>query len=494
MRLYTGNEIQKWEKFTYENSAIDEASLMVLASTLVANWIDKKLVRDDINIAIVTGWGNNGGDGFTVARILRERGLSPKVYDLSKNNKSKLCQLMASNYNGELVVVNNVDDLQDIVEYDIVIDAILGIGANRAFSEPYLTYVKYLNENANYIMSIDIPSGMLSEGITKHETINANETLSFTSPKLSFFSSSNSDRLGKWIIRDLKLANDFHQHAETQFHYIDRTYIKGRIKTRSTFSHKGNYGHVIVIGGEIGKAGSVCLAAEAAYRIGSGLVTIGSCESNRIIIQNSLRESMFLDMGENVISNDKFDFSSYDVIAIGPGLGINLDNKNIIKYLFSEYDKSLVIDADGLNTIAEYEMQDEIPKLSILTPHPKEFDRLFGKHENDIQRRKTQQKESQEKQIYIVLKGAYTSVSSPEGNLYFNSTGNPGMATGGTGDILCGMIASFVGQSYSHEESCLLAVYLHGLAGDLASKDLGQECIIAGDLIPYFSKGYNMLK
>lgn len=494
MRLYSSNQIREWEQFTIEKNSIKEAELMERASILVANWIDKKLVRDDISIAIVTGWGNNGGDGFTVARILSERGLSPKIFDISPNKKNELCEEMAELYKGDLKLVYSISDLSEINDFDLIIDAIMGIGANRPFSEPFLSFVQYINENAKHIMAIDTPSGMLSEGLTDHETINANETLTFTSPKLSFFSSTNEDRLGKWVIRDIGLSDAFQNSLKTNKYYITRSYITGRIKKRKKFTHKGTYGHSLLIGGEKNKSGAISLAAESTYRTGAGLVTVGSCENNRIIIQNSLRELMFLDLGENAITNNKFDLSPYNTIAIGPGIGINKEVKNILLYIFKEFHNSIVIDADGLNTISKYNLHENIPKNSILTPHPKEFDRLFGEHKNDFDRRNKQLEKSVELEIYIILKGSYTSITTPSGKILYNSTGNPGMATGGTGDILCGIVSSFIAQSYSPFESCILAVYLHGLAGDLAAKDKGEEFIIASDLIPYFSSCFNMIK
>lgn len=494
MRIYTSKQIKEWEHLhiSYSNSELYD--LMLKASQLVANWIDKKLVRDDLKICILCGKGNNGGDGYTVAKILVDRGLSPIVYDFAPAGGSRLREHSKALFNGTIHLVNTVADLKDIKDYHLCVDAIFGIGIDRPIEGKMLEMIEYINAHANHIMSIDIPSGMFTEERSFHTTIIAQETCTFTCPKRSFFSSTNAERLGLWVIRDLNLSPLYHKQVDCDQYLITKAMLKPLVKPRPKFSHKGTYGHCLLIGSSINMAGALVMAGKSAFRTGSGLVTLASSEANRSILQTQVPEAMFLNLGNSFVTVIEQTFNGYDLIAIGPGLGRNNGTKNAFKNFLTLQSTAMVLDADALNIISELDIAHCIPKESILTPHPKEFDRLFGPHKDDFERRQKQIEMSIQLGLYIVLKGAYTTVSTPGGEIYYNQTGNPGMAVGGSGDILTGMISSLVGQGYSKKNACILAVYLHGLAGDLAAKDLGEAYMISTDIINYISTAYKMVQ
>lgn len=494
MRLYSAQQIPEWEKFHTNNSIAELQKLMTKASLLVANWIDKKLVRDDIRICILCGKGNNGGDGYTVAQILLDRGLSPKVYDFGSSKVSELRQRAKNLFTGEIQDVQAVSDLEGIRDFHLCIDAILGIGVDRPIEGLLLEMIEYVNKHARHIMSIDIPSGMYTETLTAHTTILADETCTFTSPKRSFFSSTNADRLGLWVIRDLNLDPEFHKQLKCEQHLITKAMVKPLVVARHRFSHKGSFGHCLFIGSKMNMAGALVMAGKSALRTGSGLITLASVEANRIVLQTQLPEAMFLKIGVESITDIKESFQGYDIIAIGPGLGQDKDTQAVLPRFLATQPVPLILDADALNIISSLEIVNQIPKGSILTPHPKEFDRMFGSQKDDFERRNRQVEMSKKYNIYIVLKGAFTTVSTPSGEIYYNQTGNPGMAVGGSGDILTGMIGSLLGQGHSRHNACILGVYMHGLAGDLAAKDLGEEFMISTDIIDYISTAYKMVK
>ena len=482
MNLLTRNEIRTAEEITVRETGISMVDLMDRASTLFANWIDKKLLKDNMQIAVICGMGNNGGDGLTIARILRERGEHVHVYQLHFKSESALYKQALERYEGGITFVNSVDDLEGLAKKDLVVDAILGVGANRCFDDPMIKIINFINSHSRHIMAVDIPSGMLAEGFTDHDTILAHETMTFTCPKESFFSSTNEDRLGKWITKSIDLV-DF--RPKSNKFILTKEVLKNRLFKRKKFTHKGTYGNALLVGGESGKAGAIILAARACLRIGAGLVTIGSSEINRHIIQSSSLESMYLRMGESDIANYTQALDRFDVIGIGPGLGQSGDTIEAFCSFIRTYEQSLVLDADALNIISRMQLVDSIFPASILTPHPGEFDRLFGQHSMDMDRVITQVEQSKKRKIYIVLKDAYTTISTPEGDLYYNINGNPGMATAGSGDVLTGIITGLVSQNYSPLEACLLGVYLHGYAGDDAAKNIGEMSMLSSDIINY---------
>ncbi|MDA9774434.1 NAD(P)H-hydrate dehydratase, partial [Saprospiraceae bacterium] len=480
----TSNALQLWELQTIKATEISAYNLMIKASTLFANWVCENKQTDNMSIAVLCGWGNNGGDGYAIAQILKNRNSSVKCYDLSfGREKSILCAKLCDEFQGEIISVSSIDDLSKLGSNSLVIDGIIGIGANRAFEKVMLHYVNHINANAKCILSIDIPSGMLPDGYTNHQTIEATETLTFTAPKLSFFSSTNQHRLGLWEYRKIGLPRETSTSKE-EATFITLDLIRDKLKPRDRFAHKGTFGHCLIVGGQKGMAGAVVLASRSAYRCGAGLVTTASQSANRIILQISSPESIFK---ENDTPVFRINEERYSSIAIGPGLGISKESINQVKVLLNELTIHVILDADALNIIAQENLINKINKESILTPHPKEFDRLFGESANDFERRDKQKNASIEYNIYIILKGAFSTITTPSGDIYYNSTGNPGMAVGGSGDVLTGILTGLQAQGYSNLDVCILGVFLHGMAGDIAAKNLGEINMISSDIIKELS-------
>ncbi len=299
--------------------------------------------------------------------------------------------------------------------------------------------------------------------------------------------------LGNRQGNNIDLSPTFMEQVKSEFHLLTKEFIKTKFKIRDEFSHKGTFGHALIISGSIGKMGACVLSTKAALRSGVGLVTGFVPKCGLEILQTTNPEAMCkLGLDENYLAGD-LDWKKYNAIGIGPGIGKEIKTLQVIEHLFAHYDGPLVIDADALNLIAEYDsLFDKIPKNAILTPHPKEFDRLFGKSESTDQRLIKQRESSKKLACYIILKGAHTSISTPEGCVYMNNTGNSGMAKGGSGDVLTGLITGLLAQGYSPLDASLIGVWIHGLAGDFAKQKKNEITMTAMDLIDCFTEAFNV--
>jgi NAD(P)H-hydrate epimerase len=323
----------------------------------------------------------------------------------------------------------------------------------------------------------------------------ADYVLSFQLPKLAFFMQENHEYVKNWSTADIGLHPNYLNNTAAKYEYVDKDYAKGIIRERSKFAHKGDFGKSMIISGSFGKMGAAVLCARACMKSGAGLVTAHVPGCGYQIMQTSIPEVMVTtDFGERFLTGLP-DIKHYDAIGIGPGIEKHIDTYEVISQLLSRYNRPIVFDADAINIISlEKSFLRMLPEGSILTPHPGEFRRLTGQWNNDFEKLEKQIALSEKFKVFIVLKGANTSVSTPDGKIFFNSTGNPGMATGGSGDVLTGMITSFLGQGYVPREAAVLAVYLHGLAGDIAADFLGHECLMASDIIDYLPQAFMELK
>lgn len=354
--------------------------------------------------------------------------------------------------------------------------------------------INIINASDSVVISIDIPSGLFADQNSTDEAVNivmADYTLSFEFPKYAFFIAENNEYVGDWHVLSIGLHSDFINSTQVKNYMLTASSCFKLLKARNKFSHKGTFGHGLLISGSIGKMGSTVLAAKACLKTGIGLLTSHIPYSGNIILQTAVPELMVnLDRFENYISEIP-DLSNYNAIAIGPGIGTQEQSQNALKLLIQNSNLPLVFDADAINILAENNTWlGFVTPNSILTPHPKEFDRLAGKSMNDFERLETVKDFSVKYQVFVILKGAHSAIACPTGECYFNSTGNPGMATAGSGDALTGMILSLLAQNYSPMEACLLGVFLHGYAGDLAAKKLGYESLIASDIIKYIGKAF----
>ena len=503
MKILSAEQIRALDAYTIDNEPIASLDLMERASITFVNWMEKNFPSGDFNIYIFCGPGNNGGDGLAIARLLHHRFYNVILYSCEINSKKSV------DYVKNLTrLPKHALDVQPIFKGDafpkiekdaIIIDAIFGSGLNRPVEGYWSELFTFLNELPNNIISVDIPSGLFADSITHGISIQADYTFSFELPKLAFLFPCNQNRLGKWKFESIQLSQEGLAKLPSNHFFIEKKFIQQFFKKRNKFDHKGIFGHTLLICGSYGKVGAAILAARAALKSGVGLVSIHAPKCAYSILQTTIPEAMVsIDEEEYYFSNSfENDFlKKFKSIGIGCGLDTKEQSVKALSDLFSKIKTPIVLDADALNIISRNKnLLDDIPSNSIITPHPKEFERLFGKTQNDMERFELQKSLSQKHQLYIVLKGANTCITSPEGNAYFNSTGNPGMATGGSGDVLTGIISSFLAQGYNSLQASTLGVYLHGLAGDIAVKgSCSEESLVANDLVENLGKAFKEIK
>lgn len=502
MKIFPTSLIRELDEYTIQHEPIVSIDLMERAACSLCNKILEYFRFS--SFCILAGPGNNGGDALALSRMLLEKNYSVKVFLLHTGNLSADCQ-----QNKERLIKKFPDCLQeitslfsppDVSENTIIIDGLFGSGLSRPLSGIYAKAVQWINASGKTVIAIDIPSGLAGEenrDLSK-PIVRANYTFSFQFPKLSFFFPENEPFVGKWEILDIGIHPNGIAQTETNYYFLEKSEIKNLLHERKKFSHKGTYGHLLIIAGSKGMAGAAVLASKAALRSGVGLVTVHGPACNRIILQTKVPEALFeSDKNENWITQIS-DLKKFNSLVIGPGIGLQQEVIDFVKDFIVHVNKPCVFDADVLNIISINKKNNElllfIPYKSILTPHPKEFERLFGRDENSFDRMLKIQRLTKELKIIIVLKGAYTIIGMPDGNIFFNSTGNNGMATGGTGDVLTGIIGSLLAQNYTSEEAAIIGVYLHGLAGDLALADQSPESLIAGDVVESIGKAFQAIR
>ncbi len=504
MKLLSCNQIREADAYTILNEPIKSIDLMERAASNSYKWLAKR-IRKEQTFLIFCGLGNNGGDGLVLARILAKNDFKAMVYIIKhsdncsvdfKTNEERLTKIK----NIEINYISESSQLNSIIfpKYNVIIDAIFGSGLSKPISGLVKEIVELINKNKSITISIDIPSGLFGEDNSDNDyqaIIKADYTLTFQFPKLSFLFAENDDYVGNWQLINIDLHPEFIKNIDSDYELLYESDIKPKLKPRNKFSHKGNFGHALLISGSYGKMGAAILASKAALKIGAGLLTthIPKCGYN--ILQTTIPEAMLsIDSSKKMIS-DNIKIENYHAIAIGPGIGIKEETAKSLKLLIQNSNIPVIFDADAINILSENKTWlSFIPKNSIFTPHPKEFERLVGKTTNSYERLKKQREFALKYASFIIVKGAYTSIACPDGKIFFNSTGNPGMATAGSGDVLTGILLGLLSQSYSAKDTCLLGVYIHGLAGDIAAQRESHESLIAGDIINSISKAYKKIK
>jgi len=494
LKILTAKQIRELDQFTIEQEPIAPIDLMERACRAFTDWFVPHFSADR-KIGIICGPGNNGGDGLGIARLLKEVGYKVKVWIVKgglKESESFKINLERIQGKVDLFEIGKESDSGLFVGCQVLVDALFGSGLSRPTEGIFAQVISLLNQTDAVRVAVDIPSGLCVDSHSRGEIVKALHTVTFQVPKLSFLFPENSLWVGRWHLVDIGLNKEFIKSASTLNYFVTEKSIKKIIKPRHQFSHKGNYGHALLLAGSYGKMGASVLAAKAALRSGLGLLTVHVPRCGYSIIQTSAPEAMAsIDSTEKYFSSPP-DELNYSAIGIGPGLGTNSETVVALAKVLKQFKKPMVIDADALNMMAtNKELLQLLPKESILTPHPKEFERLAGSWKNDFERLELLRNFSIKLQSVIVLKGAYTSIACPEGIIYFNATGNPGMAKGGSGDALTGILTALLAQGYSSQDAALLGVYLHGLAGDLAAHELGMDSMTATDLvncIPYSFK------
>lgn len=495
MKIFTAAQLKACDQATIQ-SGTTSIHLMERASSACAGWI-KNEFRYISRFYVFCGTGNNGGDGFAIARMLHDDGFDVEVFVDKKNQDfSEDAQV---NFK-RLKKINSIR-IRDFYEVNhlnwdnaAVIDAVFGYGLNRPVEGRIETLINRINQLNVPKIAIDLPSGLFADQIPEDEQsiLNADVTLTFQFYKRSFLHPETGAHCGRIVVLDIGLDEKFIQNTDTNYNTIDEGLIHTIYRSRKAFSHKGTYGKSILVGGSYGKAGAVMMATEAALRTGSGLTFTMAPNCANFVLQTRIPEAMFIQSGDQYI--DKIMIQDKAVYGIGPGLG---KEESTVTALFDFLKNSrhpTVLDADALNILAEHQQLNLIPEFSVITPHPLEFERLFGKTKNSFERLELARQKSAEMQIYIVLKDHHTAVITPAGAVFYNITGNAGLAKGGSGDALTGIITSLMAQQYETENACIFGVWLHGKAGDLAASEKSEEAMLPTDLIANIGNVFHYLK
>ena len=503
MKVLSAKQIHEVDAYTIKHEPIASIDLMERAAMACAEWIIGQF-EPGSKFTIICGPGNNGGDGLAIARLLAKEGCESEVIQLAKSSKmSKDCKINLDRIgklpNVPCIQLENgtITDHVDNHSQRVWIDAIFGSGLSRSVTGFMGQVIQDINQSGLPIIAIDIPSGLFSEDNTNNEgsIINADCTLSLQLPKLAFLFPDNQRYTGQWITLPIGLSQQCIDEQDTTYHYVTKTMAQGILKGREKFSHKGSFGHALLIAGSERMMGAAVLAAKSCLRSGVGLLTTWVPGCGYEIMQGAVPEAMAVADSENNHISGGHKILKYHAIGVGPGIGMQEETVKMVKHLIQDTPVPLVLDADAINIIAENKTWlSFVPKGSIYTPHPGEFRRLVGDYGAGYERLCRQIDFSQKYGVYMVLKGMHTSVSFPDGSCYFNSTGNPGMATGGSGDVLTGIITGLVAQGYSSGKACVLGVYLHGLAGDIACSNLGMESMISGDIVSSLGDAFQDLK
>ncbi|WP_175622001.1 NAD(P)H-hydrate dehydratase [Chryseobacterium schmidteae] len=487
MKIFTVGNIRLADLYTIQNEPISFVQLMERASSLCAQWIFLNC-KHHTKFAIFCGNGNNGGDGFAVARMLYLKGFD--VYVFVNKEQLKFSDEALINYkrlkdiSGISVRDFNETSTYSFDEKTVIIDALFGTGLSRSPEGIFKEVIEFLNSKNNPKISIDIPSGLFANQMNdENSTIfKADHTLTFQFWKKSFLHPETGIFAGKVIVLDINLAKEFIENTATDNFVIDDEVIRNVFKVRQDFTHKGTYGKSIIVGGSYGKIGAVVLATKSALKTGSGLTFVLAPNCGYEILQTSAMEAMFIEGGEKFIN--QIEEVENTVYGIGPGLGTEKETEKALREFLENNQSPLILDADALNIISkDINYLRLIPKKSIITPHPKELERLFGKTENSFERLDLAKTKAKELGLYIVLKDHHTQIVTPEGKVFYNITGNSGLAKGGSGDILTGIITSLLAQKYSEEEAAILGVWLHGKAADLAAEKYSKEAMQPTDVI-----------
>lgn len=491
MKIFPSSSIKKLDAYTIEHKPIASIDLMERAAKALTKAITDRW-KPETPITVFAGPGNNGGDALAVARMLAERSYKVEVYLFNtKGELSPDCQT-----NKELVEIMEEVTFHEIstkfvppalTPQHLVIDGLFGSGLNKPLSGGFAAVVKYINSASAMVVAIDTPSGLMGEENTfniKSNIIRADFTFSLQLPKLAFLFAENAEFVGEWDLLDIELNEQGIEETETNYEMLEIEDIRELMKPRSQFAHKGNFGHALLIAGSKGMAGASILAARACLRSGAGLLTVHAPLCNNDILQTAAPEAMVETDANEMYFAVPTDTDDYQAVGIGPGLGKNEETEAALLEQLEHCQTPVVLDADALNMLANHRHAlTHLPKGSILTPHPKELERLTGKCQDSYERLTKACELARTAKVHIILKGAYSTIITPEGKCYFNPTGNPGMATGGSGDVLTGVVLALLAQGYSAEDAAKIGTYVHGLAGDFAQKKRGMISLIASDII-----------
>lgn len=491
MKIISSIQLKELDKYTITHEPVSSIDLMERAAHALTDAITKRW-NNSFQTVVFAGPGNNGGDALAVARMLSQKNYRVEVFLF--NTKGKLSEECQTNLNrlktcGSVYFteISTQFDPPTLSENHLVIDGLFGTGLNKPLNGGFAAVVKYINASKAQVVSIDIPSGLMGEDNTyniRSHIVRADVTLSIQLPKLSFFFPENEDIVGEWELLDIGLKQSFIDAAVSPYATLEKQEIRQLLKPRKRFSHKGCFGHGLLIAGSYGMAGASILAAKACLKSGVGLLTVHVPIHNHDLLQISVPEAIVqTDIHERYFAQPT-DLGRFNALAIGPGLGLEEDTALAMMEQIQGSTIPIVLDADAINLLSSHRnWLSRIPKRCILTPHLGELERLIGKCMDTYERLTKVKELAAYLQSYIIVKGAWSTIVTPEGKFYMNPTGNPGMATAGSGDVLTGILLGLLAQGYSQEDACKLGVYLHGMAGDMAADNLTEMAMTSGDII-----------
>ncbi|MBP3788982.1 MAG: NAD(P)H-hydrate dehydratase [Prevotella sp.] len=499
MKIFTRAQIQELDNYTIEHEPIKSIDLMERSARVLTRAITERWPKS-VPVVVFAGPGNNGGDALAVARMLMEQDYQVQTYlfnitgHLSADCAENKQRLSDKKGLPLYIEVKQEFDPPRLEKGMLVVDGLFGSGLNKPLAGGFASLVKYINASQAEVVSIDVPSGLMTEDNTYNVSTNivkATQTLTLGQLKLSFLFAENQTYVGELRILDINLSKEGIAKMEAHYTFLEEENVRALYRPRHPFAHKGQMGQALVIAGCYGMAGAAILTTKACLRAGAGKVTVHSPKRNVPILQTAVPEAVLSIDREETIFTEGVATEDFNAVGIGPGLGTSEQTAITLIAQLRRTQCPLVVDADALNILANRRAWlQQLPKGIILTPHPKELDRMEGKCVDSYERLTKARELAERLQGYVILKGHHTAICMPDGHVVFNSTGNAGMATAGSGDVLTGIITALLARGYERPAACMLGVYLHGLAGDLAAAELGEESLMASDIINYLPKAF----
>ena len=503
MKIFTSAQIHELDRYTIEHEPIKSVDLMERAAKAITRAVAEEWTTHT-PVVVFAGPGNNGGDALAVARLLTNEGYKVRTYLFNiTNHLSDDCvtnrqRLLDGRHAKDFTEITAKFDPPELMADTLVIDGLFGSGLNKPLAGGFASLVKYINQSPAKVVSIDVPSGLMSEDNTynvRANIIHATLTLTLHEKKLAFLFGDAQQFIGRLKVLDIRLSQEYIQKTEAQYYVLEESDVRSRLLHRDDFAHKGNMGNALIVAGSYGMSGAAILATRACLRSGAGKVTVHTPKKNYGVMQISVPEAVLHMDHEETAFTEAVDTDGFDALGIGPGLGCQETTAIAMIAQIRRAQCPIVADADALNILASHRAwMQQLPKGIIMTPHPKELDRLTGSPANaDFERLHRTRELAQSLQAYIILKGHNSALCLPDGQVVFNPTGNSGMATAGSGDVLTGIITALLARGYHQHNACIVGMYLHGLAGDIAVKTLGKESLTASDIIDYLSHAFKHL-
>ena len=498
MKIFNSAQMRELDRYTIEHEPVKSIDLMERAARAVSRELISRW-SSDTPVVVFAGPGNNGGDVLAVSRLLLEQGYQVITFLFNISGSlsadcAEMRQRLLDRRDNQLTEVTQEFDPPHLDEGTLVVDGLFGSGLNKPLAGGFASLVKYINAAGAPVASIDVPSGLMTEDNTynvRANVIRATLTLTFQHTKLAFLFAENQQFIGELHVLDIGLSREGTDKIDAQYTLTNRSDVAALLRPRDPFAHKGQMGRALIVAGSYGMAGAAALCTKACLRTGAGKVTVHTPKRNAAILQNLVPEAVLHMDREETFFSEPVPTDDYQALAIGPGLGVGEQTGIAMIAQLRRAQCPVVADADALNILAaKHAWMQQLPKGIILTPHAKELDRMEGLCVDSYERLTKARHLAERLHGYIVLKGHYTAICMPDGHVVFNSTGNAGMATAGSGDVLTGIICGLLARGYQQREACVLGVYLHGLAGDLAASDLGEESLIASDIIQYLPKAF----